>query len=410
MADTPAQPNLGYDKTSSTDLNTFNQWFRARPEYYALLQKFGQDPNNVHLNDDQKQQMVRLAQSLGAVVDEGGSGQEVDDSGNFRNKSHKLKTGLIIAGIAGAALATAGAAGLFGGAAAGAGEGAAGAAGLGGVEAGATAGLGATALPGAMATLPAVGLGGVEAGAAAGLGAAALPGAGTALDAGGTLASVGAAAGDAGAFDAAGNFIGESSIPGATGSFDAADAAATAAGGSGLGKALGKGLGTFGDIAGSVGQAIGKANTAAGNNRLNQEDAGLKANAQNITGQSAFEQELMNRAKEEDVQRLKAGKDVYRASYNANPRVSPFDPAGAPVYSKQYLDSAQGLADQGASTLAKPAQYATSSMPALNPYTPIDPKNVARDTNTEQGTLSKIGDYVGPAMSTAQLIAKLWGK
>jgi len=106
MAD-PTQPNLGYDKTSSVDLNTFNDWFRARPEYVAKLQSFGQTPDNVHLNDNQKQQMVQLAQSLGAVVDEGGSGQEVDDSGNFRNKSHKLKTGLIIAGIAAAALATA---------------------------------------------------------------------------------------------------------------------------------------------------------------------------------------------------------------------------------------------------------------------------------------------------------------
>jgi hypothetical protein len=403
MADTP---NLGYDKTSEVGLDTFNQWFRARPEYYAKLAEWGVDPNNVHLNDQQKQEMVKLAQSLGAVVDEGGSGQEVDDSGNFRNKSHKLKTGLIIAGIAGAALATAGAAGLFGGAAAGGAEGAAGAAGLGGVEAGATAGLGAAALPGAGTALGAAGLGGVEAGATAGLGAMALPGAGTALDAG-TAASIAGAAGD-GAFDATGNFIGESSIPGATGSFDAADAAATAAGGSSLGKTLGKSLGTFGDLAGSVGQAIGKSNTAAGQNRLNQENLGLSANAQNITGQSAFEQELMNRAKEEDVQRGKALKDVYRSSYNANPRVSPFDPAGAPKYSPQYLSVAQALADQGQGTLANSAQYATTSMPALKPYNPIDPKDVQGATNTEQGTASKIADYLGPGLSTAQLIAKLW--
>lgn len=391
-------PNLGYDKTGETDLNTFNTWFRSQPEYQAKLASFGQDPNNVHLNDQQKQEMVKLAQSMGAVVDEGGSGQEVDDSGNFRNKSHKLKTGLIIAGIAGAALLTAGAAGVFSGAAAPA-------AGLGGVEAGATAGLGTAALPGAMATLPAVGLGGVEAGAAAGLGAAALPGAGTALGTGSTAAGVAGAVGD-GAFDAAGNFIGPSTLVGEGG----ADAAAVAAGGSSLGKTLGSSLGKFGDIAGSVGQAIGKANTADGQNRLNQENLGLTANAQNITGRSAFELELMNRAKEEDVQRTKAGKDVYRASYNANPRVSPFDPVGAPKYSPQYLSVAQGLADQGQATLKDSAQYATSAMPALKPYNPMDPKDVQGATNTQQGTASKIGDFVAPGLSTAQLIAKLWGK
>lgn len=163
-------PNLGYNNRNSTSIDTFNQWFRARPEYYAKLAQFGQDPNNVHLNDAQKQEMVKLAQSLGAQVDEGGDGQEVDDSGNFRAKSHKLKNGLIIAGIAGAALLTAGAAGAFAGAAA---PGAAGA-GLGGVEAGAASGLGAAASSGAalggMATLPALGAGTAAAtGAGAGL-------------------------------------------------------------------------------------------------------------------------------------------------------------------------------------------------------------------------------------------------
>jgi len=409
MAD---QPNLGYDKTGETDLDTFNQWFRSRPEYYAKLAEFGQDPTNVHLNDQQKQEMVKLAQSLGAVVDEGGSGQEVDDSGNFRNKSHKLKTGLIIAGIAGAALLTAGAAGVFGGAAAGGAEGATAASGLAGVEGGAF-GLGDAALAGlgtgAMGAVPvgagtAATLAGIEGGgfglgsdAVASLGTGAMSG----VPVGSTAAGIAGAAGN-GAFDEAGNFIGDST-------FSGGDAAALAGSGSGLGKMLGKGLGTFGDIAGGVGQAIGKANTAAGQNRLNQENLGLSANAQNITGQSAFEQELMNRAKEEDVQRGKALKDVYRASYNANPRVSPFDLAGAPKYSPQYLSVAQGLADQGEGTLKNPAQYATGALPALNPYKAIDPKDVEGATDTGQSTLSKIGDFLGPGLSTAQLIARMWG-
>lgn len=395
MADTPVQPQLGYDKTSETTLDAFNQWFRARPEYYAKLAEFGQDPTNVHLNDQQKQQMVKLAQSLGAVVDEGGSGQEVDDSGNFRNKSHKLRNTLIVAGIAGAALLTAGAAGVFSGAAAPA---ATTGASLGGVESGVTAGLGAASLPGAGTALGA-------GSTLAGVGAAAAPLASSAtvplvgeLAAGGTGLTGSTAAGIASAAgyttDAAGNVIDAAGVP--------------AEGGSSLGQTLGKSLGKFGDVAGSIGQAIGKANTAEGQNRLNQENLGLTANGQNITGQSAFEQELMNRAKEEDIQRTKAGKDVYRASYNANPRVSPFDPTGGPKYSPQYLATAQGLADQGAETLKNPAMYATSAQPALKPYVPIDPKDVQGATNTQQGTLSKIGDYLGPGLSTAQMIARMW--
>lgn len=184
MADTPV-PSPGYGNTNEVSLDTYNQWQRQQPWYQALIKSFGQDPNNVHLNDQQKQAVVRAAQAHGAVIDEGGNGQEVDDSGNLRGVGHKLRNTLIVAGIAAAALATAGAAGAFSGAAAPA------------------AGAGAA--------------GGVEAGATAGLGAAALPGAGTAL--GGASGVLGSAGAVGGAFDAAGNFIGDSSIPGATGSF-----------------------------------------------------------------------------------------------------------------------------------------------------------------------------------------------
>ncbi len=443
MAD---QPSLGYGKTGTTDLNTFNQWFRSRPEYYAKLAEFGQDPNNVHLNDDQKQQMVRLAQSLGAVINEGGDGQEVDSSGNFQNKSHKLRTGLIIAGIAAAALATAGAAGAFGGAALGAGEGAAGAAGatgagLGGVEAGVASGLGAAALPGAGTALGgaglagagaagAAGLGGVEAGAASGLGAAALPGAETGLEAsmlgaGGAGATgaglggveAGAASGvadglpgagtalggvgdSAGAFDAAGNFIGDSSVTGEVG-----DAAAAG----GLGTGLGSTLGKLGALAGGVGSAIGKASTAAGNNALDQEQLGLQANGQNVVGNNAFENQLMARAKEDDSQRSTALKNAYRASYANNPRVSPFDPVGAPKYSADYLSTLGALSDQAKAKLSTASPYDTNAMPALKPYKDINPADVQGATNTKPGTLQTMGNWLSPALTTAQLIAQMWG-
>lgn len=120
-------PNLGYGTRGEAPINSVNQWMRSQPWYQQLITSFGQNPNNVHLNDDQKQQVIRAAQANGVVVDEGHDGQQIDDSGNFEAKGHGLRNTLIVAGIAGAALLTAGAAGMFGGAALGAGEGAAGA-------------------------------------------------------------------------------------------------------------------------------------------------------------------------------------------------------------------------------------------------------------------------------------------
>lgn len=237
-----AQPQLGYGQRGAASLDAFNQWFRARPEYYAKLKQFGQDPTNVHLNDAQKQEMVRLAQSLGAVVDEGHDGQEVDDSGNFRAKSHKLRNTLIVAGIAGAALATAGLAGAFAPAAAGA---------TGGVEAGATAGLGAAALPGAGTALGGAGftaVGAPLASAAAAGGAAADVGAGAAAPAvaGSTLPAATYGAG------------------GAVTNFAASPAIAGAAGTPMLESILRYGVPTVGNLVGGIIQAnaSGKASDA----------------------------------------------------------------------------------------------------------------------------------------------------
>lgn len=158
------QPDLGYGQRGDAPIDAFNQWLRARPEYQALLSSWGQSPNNVHLNDGQKQQVVRLAQSLGAKVDEGHNGQEVDDSGNFQAKSHLVRNIAIIGGIAAAALLTAGAAGAFAGPAA---AGSSAAAGAGAAGAGTLA---------ATATAPTVG-----ALVAGGSGLAAAGGAGVAI-------------------------------------------------------------------------------------------------------------------------------------------------------------------------------------------------------------------------------------
>jgi hypothetical protein len=180
MADT-TQPNLGYGQRGEAPIDAVNQWMRSQPWYQQQLAAWGQNPNGVKLNDDQKQQIVRLAQAHGVVIDEGHNGQEVDDSGNFQAKSHKLRNTLIVGGIAGAALLTAGLAGAFAPSAT---------AGLAGVEGG-SAGLSSSAL--------------------AGLGTGAMSAVPVASGIGTTAAGIGAGTA---AFDAAGNFIGPSTFSG----------------------------------------------------------------------------------------------------------------------------------------------------------------------------------------------------
>src|SRR5438105_3299103 len=105
---TYAPPTLGYGNRAEASIDAVNQWMRSTPWYQQKLASWGQTPNNVHLSDWQKQDLIRTAQANGVVVDEGHDGQQLDDSGNFEAKGHGLRNTLIVAGIAAAALATAG--------------------------------------------------------------------------------------------------------------------------------------------------------------------------------------------------------------------------------------------------------------------------------------------------------------
>lgn len=111
-------PQLGYGKPSEATIDQVNVWMRSTPWYQNLLKQWGVNPANAKLSDYQRQQILRAAQAQGVVVDEGN--MEVDPSGNFNPKGKKLRNTLIVAGIAGAAIATMGAAGVFSGAGAGA--------------------------------------------------------------------------------------------------------------------------------------------------------------------------------------------------------------------------------------------------------------------------------------------------
>lgn len=210
--DPNADPNeglgLGINRgASEASINQVNVWMRSSPWYRDLLTSMGINPDKpVNLQDWQKQKVMQGAQQHGVVIDQGNI--EVDPSGNFNPKGHKLRNTMIVAGMAAATIATMGAAGVFaagaGGAAGAAGAGGT-AAGLAGVEGGAAgltaagaAGLGAaTAVPALAGGAAAAG--GIAAGAgAAGAGAA---GAGTA---GGTAASLAGVEGGAAGLTGAG--------------------------------------------------------------------------------------------------------------------------------------------------------------------------------------------------------------
>jgi hypothetical protein len=119
-------PALGYGKPTEASIDQVNIWMRSTPWYQQLLKQWGHDPAHPgDLTKAQRDQLLRTAQAQGVVVDQGD--MEIDTHGNFNPKGHKLRNTLIVAGIAGATLATMGAAGAFAGAAgAGAGAGAGG--------------------------------------------------------------------------------------------------------------------------------------------------------------------------------------------------------------------------------------------------------------------------------------------
>ncbi len=172
---------------------------------------------------------------------------------------------------------------------------------------------------------------------------------------------------------------------------------ATAGAGKGILGAIGSTLGKAAPILSGAGKAIGAATSAAGQNQMNQEAVDRAANAQNISGQQAFQNELQNMATTEAGQRTGARKDLYRASAAKNPRVSPFDPVGGPKLSPEYMAGLSDLEKEALLRLSQPAQYGTNTMQAPS-YTPYVPKKIG-------STMQTIGNWASPALSIAGAIS-----
>ncbi len=408
------QQKRGLVTPDAAAINTPLQQLPAYQAYVSVLQR----PHSI--DELHKAQSALDAQAKQAGLSAGDNLIFDPNTAQYREKNWDERHGVLSAlkyigmtsgaGLgAGAAL---GAAGLTAGAAGAgaAGGGAGGAAGfVGPVESGA-AGIGAGMVGPVEAGAAGLGAAGAT-GTASGLGAGAATGAGYAADAGGLVGS------------------GEAATTGAL-PLTAADVAGTSAagGGGGVSSLLSKAgtLEKIAQLAGLGGTAISDATKSAGDTQLQKALIGLTANNQNqqaiananntnITGNNAYETQLLARTKDEEAQRANALKDVYRSSYVANPRVSQYDIGGAPQYSDQYRQTVSGLGNQGSGVLAQPGQYATANQPALQaykPYTPIpyDPNTMSGPGGTQQSTMQEIGNWLGPTLSTIGAISKIWGR
>jgi hypothetical protein len=214
---------------------------------------------------------------------------------------------------------------------------------------------------------------------AGGYGAAALMGGG-----GGAVAGGGAAIGAAPTSIIPATIGGgATAITGATGIAGATGALGT------IGSLLAKGA----PVLSAVGRAVGGATQAAGQNQLTNEQLAAQAYGANTSAQSAFQNQQQNMSQLETGQRSSALKDIYRASYAQNPRVSPFDPVGAPKYSSAYMGVLSGLEQQAAERLKTAPKYGTDVMPAPT-YTPYVP-------NTKPSTMQTVGNWIAPALTIA---------
>jgi len=110
---------------TDTDINAFNLNIRQTPWYQEWFQQRGLNPNQVKLNDRQRNELKALVEQQAGVQLPGD--MKIDPAGNLNEKGGwaGLPTGVKIAIIGAAAVGTMGAAGVFGGAA-GAASGAAG--------------------------------------------------------------------------------------------------------------------------------------------------------------------------------------------------------------------------------------------------------------------------------------------
>lgn len=391
---TPA-PRGSTDDFEDPEDAPINEWLKAQPWFQEALRQWGINPNNVHLNNDQRFRIADAARRAGLNF---GSSHDIGPGGDWEDThtTAARNIGLAIAGVAGGVGAL-GATGALGGAEAGTLGAATTVPEVGALGAGTLA---SSTIAPALGSLPAVAASGAVP-AAMGVGEAA--------------ALTGTAAGGIGDAVASGA-LPSSQVAPALGTLPAVapsgvvPAAMTPA----VASAVPSTVSRIAQLANPAAKAISAATQSAGETQLTNANLGVQANNSNISannsnisGQQSFEQELMNRAKLESDQRKNALANIYRASYTKNPSVSPYNIAGPTKYSQDYLDALDSVSREGQNQLKTPQQYAANGLPPLTPYTPY---RTDFKPDTDPSTMQTVGNWLAPTLSTIGTVADLYGK
>jgi hypothetical protein len=149
------------------------------------------------------------------------------------------------------------------------------------------------------------------------------------------------------------------------------------------------------DIAGG----LANAGQSAANNRSQGLTNMMAANAQNISGENAFQNQQIAQAREEAAQRDEARKNLYRASIMKNPQFSVENPRGAPTYSSEMMEGMSNLEKQALGRTADAPQYTTKQMRAPR-YEPLD----LDEMRNNPSTLETINNWLVPGLSIADRI------
>src|SRR6266850_8192443 len=86
---------------SALTIDQVNKAMRASPIWNSWMQQHGHDPANVHLSGSDKNGLAKSLELAGFPMPEG---WEIDNSGNMREETHKLRNTAIIAGLTAAAV------------------------------------------------------------------------------------------------------------------------------------------------------------------------------------------------------------------------------------------------------------------------------------------------------------------
>ena len=169
----------------------------------------------------------------------------------------------------------------------------------------------------------------------------------------------------------------------------------------GVGGGAGGAASTLGSILSAAGPAIGSAVQASGQNALNQGEIGVQATNANTSGESAYQNELLNMAKEEATQRATDLGQVETENYAQTRTQDPFDPVGHAAINPQLAGVLSGLSNQGAAGLKNAPQYSTTNLPAPTPYTPLNPNTLG-----QPGAGTTAGNYLAPVLTTLGAVLK----